>query len=97
MTAKIYKPAKNAMQSGKGKQSWVLEYMPDNTRSIDPVIGWNSNTDTTQQIHLKFQKLEDAEKYAQHHKINYIVTLPKSTKLIKQTYADNFLGNKGSY
>ena len=94
MKAKIYKPAKNAMQSGKANiKYWILKYLPEDTRSIDPIMGWTSNTDTKRQLTLKFKTLEEAEKYAKDHKINYIVTLPKTPKLIKQAYAENFTGS----
>jgi hypothetical protein len=47
MTAKIYKPARNAMQSGKGKTGqWLLEFEPDAPLTADPVMGWTSSADT---------------------------------------------------
>jgi len=94
MKARIYKPTKNAMQSAKGNtKDWVLKYMPENTRVIDDLMGWSGNTNTKRQLTLKFHTLEDAEKYATSHNIDYIVTLPKVPKLIKQNYADNFIGD----
>lgn len=92
MGAKIYKPTKNAMQSGKANiKKWVLEFRQEDTRSIDPIMGWTSNSDTKGQLKIKFDSLEEAEKFAQSHKIDYIVTMPKAPKLIKQAYADNFI------
>ena len=94
MKARIYKPAKSAMQSGKGNtKDWILEFVPQNTRFIDPVMGWSGNYDTKQQLHLKFKTLDEAEHYAKGQALDYTVVLPKTRKLIKQTYADNFTGS----
>ena len=55
MTARIYRPARNAMQSGKGKsKQWVLVHEPAAPRSIDPLMGYTSSSDMNQQIKLSF-------------------------------------------
>jgi len=92
MTARIYQPTKNAMQSGKAlTKHWVLEYeVEENTKFIDPLMGWSGNSDMKQEIHLKFPTLEAAKKYAHKHEIDYYVILPKKPTLHKQSYADNF-------
>ncbi len=65
MPVKIYKPARNAMQSGKGKaQSWVLEHEAEAPRSRDPLMGWTSSGDTRQQLKLFFDTREEAMAYA---------------------------------
>lgn len=93
MNAKIYRPTKNAMQSGKANtKNWVLKFEPEDSKSIDPLMGWTSNADTKQQLTIKFKTLEDAVKYAQSKNINYTITPPHQPKLIKQTYAENFTG-----
>ena len=45
-TAKIYIPTKTAMQSGKSKNSWVLEY-PNISTSKDYLMNWTSSENTT--------------------------------------------------
>lgn len=92
MGAKIYKPAKNAMQSGKAKtKNWILEFRSENTRCVDELMGWTGNSDTKAQLKMKFETLDEAEKFAQSHNIDYIIITPKQPKLIKQAYADNFI------
>lgn len=92
MTAKIYKPAKTAMQSGKANTKlWVLEYLPENTKSADPIMGWTSSNDTKSQLKLRFNSSAEAEQYAKAHKIKYIILQPKKPSLHLQAYAANFL------
>src|SRR5690606_14381009 len=64
MTARIYRPSPNAMQSGRGKsKQWVLEHVRETPRSIEPLMGYTSSTDTRTQVRLAFDSLEDAEAY----------------------------------
>ncbi|MBZ0218579.1 MAG: ETC complex I subunit, partial [Fimbriimonadaceae bacterium] len=59
MSARIFSPSKNAMQSGKGKAGqWILEYERESGRSVEPLMGWTSSSDMRTQIHLKFDSLE---------------------------------------
>ena len=56
MRARIYRPAKNAMQSGKARtKQWLLEYEPESPRTIDPLMGWTSSRDMRQQLQLEFE------------------------------------------
>ena len=72
MKALIYKPVKNPMQSGKGNtKKWLLKFLPENTRTIDPIMGWSSNSDPKQQLTLKFNSMEDAVKYAESRNIEW--------------------------
>ena len=65
MPARIYKPSRNAMQSGKGKsQDWVLEFEQASPRAADPLMGWTSTEDTTTQVKLKFPTLAAAHAFA---------------------------------
>ncbi len=65
MTARIYRPAKNATQSGMGKTKlWRLEFMPESARSIEPLMGWTSSSDMNSQIKLNFETREEAVAYA---------------------------------
>jgi len=88
--AKIYKPSKTAMQSGTKKfDKWILEYITDQT-GINPLMGWESSTDTKSELKLEFSSKELAIEYAKKHKINYEIIEPKIRKIIKKSYADNF-------
>ena len=88
--AKIYKPSKNAMQSGTKKfDKWILEYITDQT-GINPLMGWESSTDTKSELKLEFSSKELAIEYAKKHKINYEIIEHKIRKIIKKSYADNF-------
>ena len=61
MRARIFRPAKNAMQSGKARtKQWVLEYEPESPRTIDPLMGWTSSGDMRQQLCLEFDTSEEA-------------------------------------
>ena len=89
--AKIYKPAKTAMQSGKGKtKNWVLEFDTENT-GINPLMGWETSQDTMSEVRLEFITKEQAIKYSKKNNIEYYVIEPKNQKIIKKSYADNFL------
>ena len=64
MTARIYKPAKTAMQSGTGKtKEWVLDYEPEQPREIEPLMGWTSSGDMRQQLRLEFASADEAVAY----------------------------------
>ncbi|MBJ6986968.1 MULTISPECIES: ETC complex I subunit [unclassified Devosia] len=91
MTARIYRPARNAMQSGKGKSNdWVLVHEPSVARTIEPLMGYTSSSDMAQQIRLSFDSLEEAEAYAQRNGIAYTVQ-PAYDQIPKRvSYPDNF-------
>lgn len=91
MSAKIYRPAKTAMQSGKAKTHlWVLEFDAQAPRKIDPIMGYTSTTDMQQQVKLTFETRELAEAYAQRKGIEYRVILPKEVQRQVVSYTDNF-------
>ena len=91
MLARIYQPAKTAMQSGKAKtHQWILEFEPASARTIDPLMGWTSSRDMNGQVRLKFDGKEDAIAYAERHGIAFRLHEPQSPPLIIKTYADNF-------
>ena len=72
MTAKIYRPARNAMQSGKGKADvWLLEYEPELPQTAEPLMGWTSSADMKQQLRLAFETKEQAVAYAERNGIAY--------------------------
>ena len=99
MVARIYKPAKTAMQSGQAAtKEWVLEHEPETAREIDPLMGWTSSSDTRSQIRLTFDSCEEAIAYAERNAIAYRLTEPKARKAVRKSYADNFkFGRIGSW
>jgi hypothetical protein len=89
--AKIYKPSKTAMQSGRRKgESWVLEYMSNATRTPDSLMGWTQAEDTLNQVKLSFDDLDSAEAYAESKGLAYTVTHPQERKIKPRNYGDNF-------
>jgi hypothetical protein len=91
MLARIYRPSKNAMQSGKGKtHEWVLEFEPKSARAPDPLMGWTVTADTDGQVRLKFDTRDEAIAYANAKGISFQLQDPKPTKRIIKAYADNF-------
>ena len=91
--AKIYIPTKTAMQSGRGKlKKWVLEFITKDP-SINPLMGWETSTDTLEEVVLKFSSKENAIEYAKKNNISYKVIEPNKKKFVIKSYADNFLKN----
>jgi hypothetical protein len=91
MSARIYSPAKTAMQSGKSKTGhWVLEYEPEQPRSIDPLMGYTSSGDMKSQIRLSFATRDEAVAYAERNGIAYRVEEPKQADRRQISYAENF-------
>ena len=89
--AKIYIPAKTAMQSGRGKlKNWVLEFITKDP-SINPLMGWETSSDTLEEVILKFPSKEQAIEYAKKNNISYYVIEPNKKKFVIKSYADNFL------
>ena len=88
--AKIYKPSKTAMQSGLKKfDKWIIEYITDDP-GINPLMGWESSTDTYGELKLEFSTKELAIEYAKKNKIDFEVIEPNKRKIILKSYADNF-------
>ena len=78
------------MQSGRGKQkNWILEFETKDSR-INPLMGWESSTDTLNELVLQFSSKDMAIQYAKKNNIDFEVIEPKSKKIIKKSYADNF-------
>jgi hypothetical protein len=82
------------MQSGQGKDSWVLVYEPERPREIEPLMGWTSSSDMKSQVTLRFESKEQAIAYAERNGIAYRIEAPKpeSRKII--SYSDNFRYNR---
>ena len=95
MFARIFRPAKTAMQSGRAKtQEWVLEFEPASARIPDPLMGWSSSSDMNAQVRLHFATRDEAVEYATRHGIPFQVTEAKTGKRIIKAYADNFASNR---
>ena len=90
MTARIYLPARTAMQSGQAKDKWVLEFEPESAREIEPLMGWTSSTDMKAQVRLRFDNKEEAIAYAAKSGIAYRVEEPKPATRKTVSYSDNF-------
>jgi hypothetical protein len=91
MTARIYKPARTAMQSGPARtKDWVLEYEPEAAREIDPLMGWTSSRDMRSQLRLSFATKEEAVAYAERNGIPYRLAEPKLRAAVRKSYSENF-------
>jgi hypothetical protein len=91
MRARIYQPAKTAMQSGRAEtRRWVFEYEPTRRQLLDPLMGWPGAGDTLQQVRITFDTLEEATTFAKRHGIEYNVQKPERRALKPKAYADNF-------
>jgi hypothetical protein len=91
MTARIYKPAKTAMQSGKANaRQWVLTFDQAGIKRPDPLMGWAGSADTQTQVLLRFSSLEAAIAYAKKKELDYYVEPEQNRTLKLQNYADNF-------
>ncbi|WP_237153431.1 ETC complex I subunit [Oryzibacter oryziterrae] len=95
MAARIYKPAKNAMQSGRGRtENWVLEFEPERAKTVEPLMGYTSSTDMLQQVKLSFETRDQAIAYATRNGLAYRVVEPKERTAKRMSYSDNFKSSK---
>lgn len=93
MRARIYQPARTAMQSGTAKtHTWVLDFDPGSPREIDPLMGWTSSADMQGQVRLRFMTQAEAEAYAKENGISYDVIPPNPRKpnIRARGYGENF-------
>jgi hypothetical protein len=91
MTARIYKPARTAMQSGKAKtKDWVLDYDPEQPRTVEPLMGWTSSGDMRQQLKLSFASKEEAVAYCEREGIAFRILPDKEPVRRTMSYSDNF-------
>lgn len=95
MSARIYRPAKGATQSGLARtRLWLLEFDQDSAREIEPLMGWTSSGDTRQQVKLRFDTREEAVAYAEREGIAYRVEEPQQAASRTMSYSDNFKFNR---
>jgi len=93
MRARIYQPARNAMQSGQAKtKEWVLEFAAASSRDIDPLMGWTSSSDTQAQVKMTFESQEAAVEYAQANDVDFVVQEPntRAHNVRAGGYSENF-------
>ena len=95
VTARIYKPSKTAMQSGRNATvsrglDWVLEFPRQSAAQPDWLMGWQSSSDTARQVKMRFPDKQTAIAYAESHNITYQVSDPKLRRVKPRAYADNF-------
>jgi hypothetical protein len=89
--ALIYRPTKNAMQSGQANtRKWVLRFEPEHKRLLDPLMGWTSSWDTETQLRLKFDTQEEAEAFCRQRNIPFMLKEPQQRRPVIKSYADNF-------
>jgi hypothetical protein len=96
MTARIYKPTKTAMQSGRAKtHTWVLDFDPKDAQHADPLMGWAGSADTGRQVTLRFHTVDEALAYAKKLSLDAVVAEPQAATLKLKAYADNFRYDRG--
>jgi hypothetical protein len=90
-TARIYRPAKNAMQSGTARtKTWVLDFEPSEPRQVEPLMGWTSSGDMHQQVRLRFDTKEEAVAYCERHGLAYQIHETEPSARRGMAYSDNF-------
>ena len=97
MLARIYQPARNAMQSGQAKtKTWILEFAPSEAREVDPLMGWTGSGDMNAQVKLSFDSKDAAIDYATGKGIAYTVAEPHKRKANVRAggYGENFATNR---
>jgi len=92
--ARIFRPAKTAMQSGARARKWVLAYEPATRRQPDPLMGWTSAEDTLNEVRLNFETVEEAVAFATKNQLDYTVIPPQHSTEKPKSYADNFRYNR---
>ena len=91
MLARIFRPAKTAMQSGSAKtQDWLLRFEPSAARSPDPLMGWTQTTDTRGQVQIAFETRDEAIAFARRQGIAFEIVPEPTVKNVVKAYADNF-------
>jgi hypothetical protein len=91
MKVRIYRPAKNAMQSGRGRtREWRLEYEAVSARRPEALMGWSSSQDTLNQVRIEFDTMQEAVDFAVKNGWDYSVALPHERRVVPRNYVDNF-------
>ncbi len=91
MIARIYKPARTATQSGSANtKEWVIDFEPEEARTIEPLMGWTSSGDMRQQLRLRFDSKDEAIAYCKRHSLAYQLFESKPPQRRAISYSDNF-------
>jgi len=90
MKVRIYRPDKNAMQSGRGKTQWLLDYETVSRRQPESLMGWTSSEDTLNQVVLKFDTRDEAIAFAKRKGWEYSIAPEHDRKITPRNYGDNF-------
>jgi len=91
MDARIYQPARTAMQSGRGNtQKWIIEFEPAEAKRTDALMGWIGSGDMRGQVRLQFDTKDQAVEFAARNGITYQLSEPKTRRPRPKNYADNF-------
>ncbi|MBW7849222.1 MAG: ETC complex I subunit [Rhodospirillales bacterium] len=92
MLVRIYRPAKNAMQSGRANVGiWIADFEPASPKRVDPLMGWVGSPDTRGQVKLKFKTKEEAVAWAKREGHNFqIFEAAPAPTLRPKSYADKF-------
>ncbi len=95
MLARIFKPSKSSMSSGRARtRDWVLEFAPASARHLDPLMGWSSSTDMNGQVRMSFETEQEAVAYCQAHGLEFQVIPHKPRHHVIKAYADNFAASR---
>ena len=93
--ARIYRPAKSAMQSGRAKSDcWLLEFEAEHPQWREPLMGWTGSSDMRQQLSMRFGSLEEALAYVREKGVAFRVERPPQRRRPRQSYADNFRADR---
>ena len=91
MKAKIYQPARTAMQSGSANvKHWIVEYEPEESKKVDSLMGWVGSGDMRGQLTLRFNTKDEAIAYAERNALSYNIAEPNIRRVIPKSYSDNF-------
>ena len=95
MLARIFRPAKSSMSSGRARsRDWVLEFEPASARHPDPLMGWSASGDMNGQVRMSFESEDEAVAYCRRHGIDFQVAPYKPRHHVIKAYADNFAANR---
>jgi ETC complex I subunit conserved region len=93
--ARIYRPARTAMQSGRAVRDWVLEFAPAEPQFVGPLMGWTASRDMDREVSLHFPTCEQAVAYAERRGLAYAVEPDNKRAVTPKSYADNFRDRDG--
>ncbi|MBB4076175.1 hypothetical protein GGR08_000463 [Bartonella fuyuanensis] len=95
MIARIYSPAKTAMQSGRaGTGFWILQYEPMKAKMLEPLMGYTATSDMNSQVRIRFNRREEAIAFARKNAIPYRVEKMHMSIRRAVFYSDNFRSDR---